>query len=148
MVEQNVSFQVVPAVTAASGAASYAGIPLTHRDHAQSVVFATGHLRDDTIDLNWPALVNKQQTVVFYMGMTGLSIISRELIAHGMPADMPVAVVASATLPHQKVVIGDLTTIEANVLAAEIKPPALIIVGTVVSLHKQLNWFKADDYTI
>ncbi len=148
LVEQNVSFQVVPAVTAASGAASYAGIPLTHRDHAQSVVFATGHLRDDTIDLNWPALVNKQQTVVFYMGMTGLSIISRELIAHGIPADMPVAVVASATLPHQKVVIGDLTTIEANVLAAEIKPPALIIVGTVVSLHKQLNWFKADDYTI
>jgi len=148
LVEQNISFQVVPAVTAASGAASYAGIPLTHRDHAQSVVFATGHLRDDTIDLNWPALVNKQQTVVFYMGMTGLNIISRELIAHGMPADMPVAVVASATLPHQRVVIGDLTTIAAKVLAAEIKPPALIIVGTVVNLHEQLNWYKTDDYII
>jgi uroporphyrin-III C-methyltransferase/precorrin-2 dehydrogenase/sirohydrochlorin ferrochelatase len=142
LVEQGVNFQVVPAITAAAGAASYAGIPLTHRDHAQSVTFATGHLRDETINLDWPALVNTNQTLVFYMGMTGLNIISRELIAHGMPADMPVAIVASATLPHQRVVIGDLTTIEDNVAAADIKPPALIIIGTVVNLHKQLNWFQ------
>ncbi len=144
LVEQGVNFQVVPAITAAAGAASYAGIPLTHRDHAQSVTFATGHLRDDTINLDWPALVNTNQTLVFYMGMTGLNIISRELITHGMPADMPVAIVASATLPHQQVVIGDLTTIEDKVLAADIKPPALIIVGSVVTLHEQLHWFKCE----
>lgn len=142
LVDKGISFQVVPAVTAASGAASYAGIPLTHRDHAQSVVFATGHLRDDTINLDWPALVQKNQTTVFYMGMTGLGIICRELIAHGMSPDMPIAIVASATLPHQRVVIGTLTTIEELVKTAEIKPPALIIVGTVVSLHDDLHWFK------
>ncbi|MCH1414592.1 MAG: siroheme synthase CysG [Glaciecola sp.] len=142
LVAKGISFQVVPAVTAASGAASYAGIPLTHRDHAQSVVFATGHLRDDTINLDWPALVQKNQTTVFYMGMTGLAIICRELIAHGMLPDMPIAIVASATLPHQRVVIGTLTTIEELVKAADINPPALIIVGTVVSLHDDLHWFK------
>lgn len=144
LVEQGISFQVVPAVTAASGAASYAGIPLTHRDHAQSVVFATGHLRDDTINLNWTALSQPQQTTVFYMGMTGLSIISKELIAHGMSPDMPIAIVASATMPHQKVVVGTLTNIVAKVQAAEINPPALIIVGTVVNLREQLNWFNPE----
>jgi uroporphyrin-III C-methyltransferase / precorrin-2 dehydrogenase / sirohydrochlorin ferrochelatase len=142
LVEHNIPFQVVPAVTAASGAASYAGIPLTHRDHAQSVVFATGHLRDDSIDLNWPALVNTQQTVVFYMGMTSLSIISRELIAHGMSPDMPVAIVASATLPHQHVLTGTLSDINDKVEQSDIKPPALIIVGTVVTLHDSLNWYQ------
>ncbi len=144
LVEQGISFQVVPAVTAASGAASYAGIPLTHRDHAQSVVFATGHLRDDTINLNWTALSQPQQTTVFYMGMTGLSIISKELIAHGMSPDMPIAIVASATMPHQKVVVGTLTNIVAKIQAAEITPPALIIVGTVVNLREQLNWFNPE----
>jgi uroporphyrin-III C-methyltransferase/precorrin-2 dehydrogenase/sirohydrochlorin ferrochelatase len=106
------------------------------------VVFATGHLRDDSIDLNWPALVNTQQTVVFYMGMTGLSIISRELIAHGMSPDMPVAIVASATLPHQHVLTGTLSDINDKVEQSDIKPPALIIVGTVVTLHDSLNWYQ------
>ena len=144
LVEQGINFQVVPAVTAASGAASYAGIPLTHRDHAQSVVFATGHLRDNTINLNWTALSQPQQTAVFYMGMTGLSVISQELIAHGMSPDMPIAIVASATMPHQRVVIGTLSDIVAKVEAADIKPPALIIVGTVVNLREQLNWFNPE----
>lgn len=144
LVEHGINFQVVPAVTAASGAASYAGIPLTHRDHAQSVVFATGHLRDDTINLNWTALAQPQQTAVFYMGMTGLSIISKQLIAHGMSPDMPIAIVASATMPHQRVVIGTLTDIVVKVEAANIKPPALIIVGTVVNLREQLNWFNPE----
>lgn len=145
LVEQGIAFQVVPAITAAAGAAAYSGIPLTHRDHAQSVTFATGHLRDDTINLDWPALVNTHQTLVFYMGMTGLEIICRELIAHGMPADMPIAIVASATLPHQRVITGTLTTIKAIVDAADIKPPALIIVGTVVNLRDDLNWFIPSD---
>ena len=142
LVEQGVAFQVVPAITAASGASAYSGIPLTHRDHAQSVTFATGHLRDDSINLDWPALVNTHQTLVFYMGMTGLEIICRELINHGMPSDMPIAIVASATLAHQHVVTGTLTDIKAQVDAADIKPPALIIVGTVVTLREELNWYQ------
>ncbi|WP_026376368.1 siroheme synthase CysG [Aestuariibacter salexigens] len=144
LIENNIRFQVVPGITAAAGAASYAGIPLTHRDHAQSVVFATGHLRDNTIDLDWPALVQKQQTLVFYMGLTGLGIICQKLIEHGMPESTPIALVASATLPHQHVVTGTLTSIESLVAQAGISPPALIIVGSVVSLHKQLNWFHQD----
>ena len=142
LIKHDVSFQVVPGITAASGAASYAGIPLTHRDHAQSVVFATGHLRDNSIDLDWPALVQNNQTSVFYMGMTGLPIISKKLIAHGMSADMPVAIVESATMDKQKVVTGTLSTIVEKAEQEQIKPPALIIVGTVVKLRDELNWYQ------
>ncbi|GAA0854208.1 siroheme synthase CysG [Aliiglaciecola litoralis] len=142
LVKHNIRFQVVPGITAATGAASYAGIPLTHRDHAQSVVFATGHLKDDSINLDWPALVQKNQTVVFYMGLTGLPIICEKLIAHGMSTDMPIAMVESATLPHQRVVTGTLSTIQAIAKQAQIKPPSLIIVGTVVSLRESLNWYQ------
>jgi len=144
LVEHNIPFQVVPGITAASGTASYAGIPLTHRDHAQSVVFATGHLKDDSIDLDWPALVQKQQTLVFYMGLTGLDIICKQLISHGMSADMPIALVQSATTEQQKVVTGTLSNIQQAVKVAGICPPALIIVGTVVSLQSQLNWYRPD----
>lgn len=144
LVEQNIRFQVVPGITAASGASSYAGIPLTHRDHAQSVVFATGHLKDNTIDLDWPALAQKNQTIVFYMGLTGLTIIQQKLIEHGMSPNMPIALVQSATTPAQRVVTGTLN--EAQLLADkyEIKPPSLIIVGTVVTLHEQLNWYNLE----
>jgi len=144
LVEQNIRFQVVPGITAASGASSYAGIPLTHRDHAQSVVFATGHLKDNTINLDWPALVQKNQTVVFYMGLTGLTIIQQKLIEHGMSPNMPIALVQSATTPNQRVVTGTLE--EAQLLADkyQIKPPSLIIVGSVVTLHEQLNWFNLE----
>lgn len=145
LVAQGVRFQVVPGITAASGASSYAGIPLTHRDHAQSVVFATGHLRDNTINLDWPALVQNNQTLVFYMGLTGLDIISRELIGHGMPADMPVAMVQSATRKDQRVVTGTLSDIVEVANEAGIKPPALIIVGTVVKLRETVNWYHPDD---
>lgn len=141
LVEHNISFQVVPGITAASGAASYAGIPLTHRDHAQSVVFATGHLRDNSIDLNWPALVQKNQTIVFYMGLTGLPVICQKLVEHGMPADTLIAMVQSATTDTQKVVTGTLQNIQAKAEQAQIQPPALIIVGSVVSLHEKLRWF-------
>lgn len=142
LLEHDIPFQVVPGITAASGAASYAGIPLTHRDHAQSVVFATGHLRDNSIDLDWPALVQKNQTLVFYMGMTGLSIISHKLTEHGLSPSTPVAIVESATTAKQRVVTGTLDTITDKAKEAAIVPPALIIVGTVVNLHHQLNWFK------
>ncbi|MDC0602188.1 siroheme synthase CysG [Aliiglaciecola sp.] len=142
LVKHNIRFQVVPGITAATGAASYAGIPLTHRDHAQSVVFATGHLKDDSINLDWPALVQKNQTVVFYMGLTGLPIICEQLVAHGMPSTTPIAMIESATLPHQRVVTGTLETIQEIAQEAQIKPPSLIIVGTVVNLRETLNWYQ------
>ena len=144
LVEKGVSFQVVPGITAASGAASYAGIPLTHRDHAKSVVFATGHLRDNSIDLNWPMLAQPEQTTVFYMGLTGLPVICEKLIEHGLPDTTKIALVQSATTPEQKVVTGNLRDIQQRVAEAGIKPPALIIVGSVVSLRDKLNWFKQN----
>jgi uroporphyrin-III C-methyltransferase/precorrin-2 dehydrogenase/sirohydrochlorin ferrochelatase len=142
LMQQKVPFQVVPAVTAASGAASYAGIPLTHRDYSQSVVFATGHLKDGSMNLNWEGLAQPNQTIVFYMGLQGLDVICRELIAHGMPSDTPIALVQKATTPEQKVVTGILETMAEVVKNADIKPPTLIIVGNVVKLHERLNWFK------
>jgi uroporphyrin-III C-methyltransferase/precorrin-2 dehydrogenase/sirohydrochlorin ferrochelatase len=141
LIEHGVSFQVVPGITAASGAASYAGIPLTHRDHAKSVVFATGHLQDNSINLNWQGLAQPNQTIVFYMGLTGLPIICEQLVKHGLAATTPIAMVQSATTPEQKVVTGTLEDIQLKAKAAGIKPPALIIVGSVVSLHEKLNWF-------
>ena len=142
LLEHNIGFEVVPGITAATGAASYAGIPLTHRDFAQSVVFATGHLKDDSIDLNWSALAQPNQTIVFYMGLTGLAIIARELMSHGLLADTPIALVESATLPEQNVITGKLANIVEIANKHAIKPPTLIIVGGVVSLHEQLNWFQ------
>jgi uroporphyrin-III C-methyltransferase/precorrin-2 dehydrogenase/sirohydrochlorin ferrochelatase len=144
LIEHGVSFQVVPGITAASGAASYAGIPLTHRDHAKSVVFATGHLRDNSINLNWPALAQQDQTIVFYMGLTGLPIICEQLVKHGMPSNTQVAMVQSATTSQQKVITGTFEDIQQKAEAANIQPPALIIVGSVVSLHKTLHWFQTE----
>ena len=142
LVKAGVDFQVVPGITAAAGAGSYAGIPLTHRDHAQSVVFATGHLRDNTIDLNWQGLAQQNQTIVFYMGLTGLPIICEKLVEHGLAPTTPIALVESATLEQQKVVTGTLGDITANPLTESIKPPTLIIVGGVVSLREELNWYR------
>ncbi|TAP32258.1 uroporphyrinogen-III C-methyltransferase [Alteromonas sp. KUL42] len=142
LIQQGIDFQVVPGITAASGASSYAGIPLTHRDHAQSVVFATGHLKDGTIDLNWPALAQKNQTAVFYMGLTGLPIICEKLIEHGIDASTPIALVQSATTEKQAVLTGTLSNIVAKQKEAQLQPPTLIIVGSVVSLHSELNWLQ------
>lgn len=141
LIEHGVNFQVVPGITAASGAASYAGIPLTHRDHAKSVVFATGHLQDNSINLNWQGLAQVDQTIVFYMGLTGLPIICEQLIKHGLAPSTHIAMVQSATTSEQKVVTGTLEDIQQKAEAAQIKPPTLIIVGSVVSLHEKLNWF-------
>jgi len=145
LIEHDVSYQVVPGITAASGAASYAGIPLTHRDHAKSVVFATGHLQDNSINLNWQGLAQPDQTIVFYMGLTGLTIICQQLVKHGLAPTTPIAMVQSATTPEQKVVTGTLEDIQQKAEAAAIKPPALIIVGSVVSLHEKLNWFNQEN---
>jgi uroporphyrin-III C-methyltransferase/precorrin-2 dehydrogenase/sirohydrochlorin ferrochelatase len=148
LLEHGVSFQVVPGITAASGAASYAGIPLTHRDHAKSVVFATGHLQDNSINLNWRGLAQTDQTIVFYMGLTGLPIICEQLVSHGLPETTPIALVQSATSEAQKVVIGTLQDIQQKAEEAQIKPPALIIVGSVVTLHSKLNWFHPQSESV
>ncbi|WP_421712015.1 siroheme synthase CysG [Alteromonas abrolhosensis] len=142
LIQHGIEFQVVPGITAASGASSYAGIPLTHRDHAQSVVFATGHLKNGTIDLNWPALAQKNQTAVFYMGLTGLPIICEKMIEHGLDATTPIALVQSATTEKQQVLTGTLENIVAKQEKAQLQPPTLIIIGSVVSLHDELNWFQ------
>jgi uroporphyrin-III C-methyltransferase/precorrin-2 dehydrogenase/sirohydrochlorin ferrochelatase len=142
LMENGVSFQVVPGITAASGCATYSGIPLTHRDYAQSVVFVTGHLKDGSVDLNWKALAHPGQTIVFYMGLHGTGVVSSELIAHGLPATTPVALVQQGTTQNQRVVITDLENLEATVRDADVKPPTIIIVGEVVKLHEKLHWFE------
>ena len=145
LTQEGIPFQVVPAITAALGVASYAGIPLTHRDYAHSVLFTTGHLKDGTMNLNWSGLVQPRQTVVFYMGLHGVDIICKEMIAHGMPTTMPIALVQKATLPDQKVITGTLETMPQIIRETEIHPPTLIIVGEVVKLHEKLNWFQTED---
>ena len=142
LAEEGVPFQIVPGVTAASGCAAYAGIPLTHRDYAQSCIFVTGHLQDGTINLKWDTLVQPQQTVVIYMGLKGLSMICRELIAHGMSPAMPAALVEHGTTAKQRVFIGNLSTLPSIVETADVHAPTLVIVGEVVRLHKKLAWFE------
>ena len=140
---QQIPFQVVPGITAASGCASYAGIPLTHRDYAQSVTFVTGHLKDGTIDLDWDRLAQPSQTVVFYMGLVGLPVILEKLIAAGVPQDTPIALVQQGTTHKQQVFTGTLANILPIVEQTRPKPPTLIIVGEVVRLRDKLSWFRA-----
>jgi len=139
-----VNFQVVPGITAALGSSAYAGIPLTHRDYSQSVVFVTGHLKDGTMNLNWKGLAQPNQTIVFYMGLKGLPVICEKLMEHGLPADLPVALVQQATTPRQRVFTGTLGTMPEIIASKEIKPPTLIIVGNVVKLHDKLNWYRSE----
>lgn len=144
LAEHGIPFQVVPGITAASGVASYAGIPLTHRDHAQSCVFVTGHLKDGSMDLDWDALARQNQTIVIYMGLLGLPVLCRELIAHGLPRSMPAAIVQQGTTVNQRVLTGTLDSLPALTAGAKLKPPTLIIVGSVVTLHEKLSWFKTE----
>lgn len=142
LLQYGINFQVVPGVTAASGCASYSGIPLTHRDHAQSCTFVTGHLKDGTINLNWAQLAAPRQTVVIYMGLQGLPVICEQLIAHGCSTEHPVAIIQKGTTAQQKIVTGNLATIQERVAKAELQSPTLIIIGSVVELHEKLNWFE------
>lgn len=144
LAEQGIPFQVVPGITAASGCASYAGIPLTHRDHAQSVRFIAGHHRSGKLELNWQELVQPNQTLVFYMGLNGLEAICQQLQQHGLDTETPIALIEKGTSDRQRVFTGNLKTLPKIVREAEAKAPTLIIVGTVVSLHKKLDWFNLD----
>jgi uroporphyrin-III C-methyltransferase/precorrin-2 dehydrogenase/sirohydrochlorin ferrochelatase len=125
----------VPGITAALGAAAYAGIPLTHRDHAQAVTFVTGHAREGGEGPAWRALAQPGQTVVFYMGLTQLPTIVAGLTAAGAAPDLPAAVIEQATLPEQRVISGTLRDLAARVAAAHVRSPALLIVGEVVALR-------------
>ena len=137
LLEAGVPVDIVPGVTAALGAAASFGFPLTHRDHAQSCVFVTGHLKDHTVDLDWPALARPGQTVVIYMGVTGLETISRELQAAGLPGDTPAALIYRATWPNEKAYRGTLATLPEVARAHKVKPPTLIVIGTVVDLMRK-----------
>ncbi len=141
LAENNIPFQVVPGITAASGCSAYSGIPLTHRDYSQSCRFVTGHLKDGTMNLPWNELAVEHQTVVFYMALLGAQHLSEQMIAHGMRDNMPVALVEKGTTPEHKVWTTTLAELP-NVVATEtIKAPTLIIVGEVVKLREKLNWF-------
>lgn len=144
LAENNVPFQVVPAITAASGCSAYAGIPLTHRDYAQSVTFATGHLKDGSINLNWQQLTQQNHTIVFYMGLTGISVISEQLQAHGMSGDMPAALVEQGTTRNQRVHIGTVATLPQLVIDSGVRAPTLTIIGEVVKLHDKLHWYEPE----
>jgi uroporphyrin-III C-methyltransferase/precorrin-2 dehydrogenase/sirohydrochlorin ferrochelatase len=139
-----VPFQVVPGITAASGISSYAGIPLTHRDYAQSCVFVTGHLKDGNVNLDLSGIAKTNQTIVIYMGLLGLPNLCQELVKHGLPLTTPAAIVQQGTTPKQKVVTGTLETLPALAVSAQLKPPTLIIVGEVVRLHDKLAWFHPE----
>lgn len=143
LAQSNIPFQIVPGITAASGCATYAGIPLTHRDHAQSCVFVTGHLKDGTVDLNWPMLANLNQTIVIYMGLVGLPHICEKLIEHGLPSDLPIALIEQGTTNKQRVYTGELQSMPDTIENVEVKAPTLIIIGSVVSLRDDLAWFEA-----
>lgn len=149
LVEHGVRFQVVPGITAASGCASYAGIPLTHRDYAQSCAFITGNRQEDgSLALDWALHANAKQTLVFYMSLVSLPVISEELLAHGLPADTPAALVQQGTTPHQRVLISNLADIANDARANDIQPPSLLIIGQVVQLYHKLRWFRTGADTV
>ncbi len=141
---EGVAFEVVPGVTAASGVSACAGIPLTHRNFAQSCLFVTGHLKDGTADLDWPSLVRPHQTVVIYMGLGGLGEICQQMLRHGALPTLGVAVVQDGSIATQRVVTGTLSDIAAKVQTLGLRSPSLTIVGEVVSLHQSLAWFRPN----
>ncbi len=139
LVDNHIDFQVVPGITSAAGCASYCGIPLTHRDYAQSVTFVTGHRKaDQSLELNWRVLAAPGQTRVFYMGLHNAPTIVRELTAHGLPGDCPVALIERGTTPQQHMAVTTLANLEATILREAFQPPTLIIVGEVVRLAEKL----------
>ena len=140
LVDAGIPFEVVPGITSAAGASCYAGIPLTHRDHAQSVTFVTGHRRAGQVELDWPRLTSSTETVVVYMGVQQAPTICQQLIAHGRAPDTPAAIIERATTDKQRVIVGTLSSLPELIAQQEVKPPALIIIGSVVTLHDKLAW--------
>ena len=143
---EGIPFTVIPGLTAAQGAAASVGIPLTHRDHAASLVLATGHLRDGKgLDMDWAMLARPRQTVVLYMGVNNLPEICRQLMAHGLPGDTPAALVEKATLPDERCITGTVAELPALALRHQVRPPALIMIGGVVTVRAQLQPALAAD---
>jgi uroporphyrin-III C-methyltransferase / precorrin-2 dehydrogenase / sirohydrochlorin ferrochelatase len=142
LAHHQIPFQVVPGITAASGCACYAGIPLTHRDHAQSVRFITGHLQDGSLDLPWQELQNPRETLVFYMGLQGIGEICLRLQEHGRAAETAVALVEQGTTANQRTHVSTLAELPALLANTEIHPPTIIIVGSVVGLREKLQWYS------
>nr|VVV03415.1 Siroheme synthase [Aliivibrio wodanis] len=142
LAENGVQFEVIPGITAAAGATSYAGIPLTHRDHAQSVQFITAHVQKDGAEIEWDALVRSNNTLVFYMGLKQSPHISTQLIKHGLAADTPCAIIERGTTQKQKVFTGTIAEL-AN-MAEKAISPSLIVIGSVTTLHHKLDWFTPN----
>lgn len=140
LAEYGVDFEVVPGITAAAGATAYAGIPLTHRDHAQAVQFITGHVQKDGKEMDWQAVAQSNATLVFYMGLKQSGYIADKLLTHGLSAEMPCAIIENGTRPEQRVFRCGLS--ELPNVAKQAQSPALIVVGSVTALHEKLNWFK------
>ena len=139
--EHGIPFQVVPGITAASGCSSYAGIPLTHRDYSQSCRFVTAHLKNGTTNLPWEEFIIDQQTIVFYMALSGANYICEKLMEYGMDKDMPIAIIEKGTMPEQKVYISSLIELPDLLEREDIHAPTLMIVGEVVKLNEKLNWY-------
>jgi uroporphyrin-III C-methyltransferase/precorrin-2 dehydrogenase/sirohydrochlorin ferrochelatase len=142
LAEHGITFQVIPGVTAANGCAAYAGIPLTHRDHAQGCIIVTGHEKDGELNLNWDSLIQPRQTVVIYMGLTSLGTIAQGFLNHGADPTTPAAIIENGTRADQRVITGTLETLPDKSVAANIKSPALIIIGSVVTLQDKLSWYS------
>lgn len=147
LAENDIPFQVVPGVTAAAGCASYSGIPLTHRDHAQACIFVTAHGKDGVLGIDWDVLIRPQQTVAVYMGLSNLQFLADEIVAKGLPADTPAAIVDNGTRENQTVVVGTISTLVVKAEAANLKGPSIIIIGSVVELHDKLAWFAKREET-
>ncbi|MBD1576348.1 uroporphyrinogen-III C-methyltransferase [Vibrio sp. S11_S32] len=143
LAEAGIQFEVIPGITAAAGATAYAGIPLTHRDYAQSAMFITGHLKSEQDTLEWKTLARGNQTLVIYMGLMKSSHIQQQLIEHGRATTTPIAIIERGTHKNQKVLIGELSELAS--LAVQAQSPSLIVVGEVVKLAKKLSWFQQDD---
>ncbi len=144
LLDQNVTFQVVPGITSASGCSTYSGIPLTHRDYAQSCIFVTGHLKDGKLDLNWEKLIQPNQTIVFYMGLVSIKIICNKLIEYGLDKNTYCALVQQGTTQNQKVFATTISLMPDMVEKEKPEPPTIFIIGNVVKLREKLNWFSAD----
>ncbi len=138
----DIPFQVVPGVTAAAGCAAYAGIPLTHRDHAQSCVFVTAHGKDGVLGLDWETLVRPAQTVAIYMGLSNLRTLGTEIVAHGLDPNMPAAIIDNGTRDNQRVVIGTVSNLADKAAKEALRGPSIIVIGSVVTLHENLEWFS------